>query len=78
LTLDPQLRKKLLNESRNPFFGVRRLLWIVLFGSATLGFLIMATRALSGEVVLWSDVGIQLTALLLFGGLTFFDRRRRD
>ncbi len=74
--LPPELRKRLLNESRHPFGGLRRLLWGALFGSAFIGFLIMATRSITGESVLLSDLGIQVGALALFGGLLFLDRKK--
>ncbi len=74
--LDPQLREKLLNETKNPLAGPRRFLWIVLFASACLGLLIMTTRWASGEVVLLSDFAIQIGAFLFFGGLIYFDRKK--
>ena len=72
--LDPNLRERLLKESQTPLRGLRRGLWIALFGSAFLGFFVMSMRALAGDVVLFSDVGVQISALLLFGFLLWFDR----
>ena len=76
--IDPQLREKLLKETKNPFYGPRRALWFILFGAALLGLLIMFSRVIGGEVVLISDFGIQSGAFLLFGSLIWFDRRNGD
>ncbi|ABX09549.1 hypothetical protein P9211_16181 [Prochlorococcus marinus str. MIT 9211] len=78
MTLDPKVRKKLLKESRNPFLGIRRILWISLLGSAGIGLVIMIIRLISGDSVLFGDLGIQITAFLVLGLLTIFDRRRSD
>ena len=75
--LDPKLREKLLQETKNPFYGPRRVLWIALFGSACLGLLIMFSRTLTGEVVPLSDIAIQMGAFLGFGSLIWFDRKRK-
>ncbi len=72
LTLDPEIRKKLLKESKNPFRGIRRILWLSLFASATIGFLIMGMRFLTGEIVLMNDFIIQIVAVLIFGSLVIF------
>ncbi len=72
--LDPALREKLLRESKKPFAGLRRLLWITLFGSAGLGFLIMSSRLFIGDSVTLRDFGIQITALIIFASLLWFDR----
>ena len=37
--IDPELKKKLLNESQAPFKGLRRVLWIAFSGSAFWDFL---------------------------------------
>ena len=76
--LDPKLRERLLKESRNPFVGLRRNLWIVFFASALLGLFIMTLRTLSGEIVQFSDAMIQLSALLLFGFLIIKDRDKSE
>ncbi len=76
--LDPKVREKLLKESKNPLLGVRRILWVILFAYASLGLLIMLSRVTSGEVVPFSDIGIQITAFLVFGGLTWFDRTKGE
>ncbi len=72
--IDPELREKLLKESRNPWRGLRRGLWIACFGSASIGFLIMSTKAIAGGRVLLTDASIQFGALMLFGALLWFDR----
>tara|TARA_Y100001968_G_scaffold143366_1_gene130996 strand:+ start:3133 stop:3411 length:279 start_codon:yes stop_codon:yes gene_type:complete len=74
--INPQLREKLLKETKNPFYGPRRILWFILFGAASLGLLIMLSRVIAGENVLGSDFGIQGGAFLLFGLLIWFDRRK--
>ena len=76
--LDPQLREKLLKESKNPFYGPRRILWFIFFGAASLGFLIMISRLVAGEVVPGNDIAIQGGAFVLFGSLIWFDRRKKD
>jgi hypothetical protein len=75
--LDPELRKRLLEEARTPWRGLRRALWFALFASAAVGLATMAMRGAAGEVVPSSDWLIQLSALLLCGGLLWFDRQRR-
>ena len=76
MNLDPKLREKLLNESRNPFKGVRRVIWIALTASAGVGLLIMGLRYTSGENVLFNDFGIQLIAFLMFLTLCILDRSK--
>ena len=73
--IDSQLREKLLKETKNPFYGPRRLLWFILFGGASLGLLIMLSRLIAGDVVLVSDFGVQAGAFFVFGILIWFDRR---
>ena len=74
--LDPQLRARLLQESRNPLRIFRRALWIAFFGSAFIGLLVMISRFAMGENLLHNDLEIQIGAVLLFGALLFFDRER--
>jgi len=66
-----------MKEFKSPFRGVRRVVWFALFGSSCIGLLIMTIRASSGEIVLLSDAGIQVSAITLFGCLLFFDRQRK-
>ena len=78
MNLDPKLREKLLNESRKPFKGIRRVIWIALTASAGVGLLIMGVRYTSGENVLLNDFGIQMIAFLLFLGLFILERPKND
>jgi len=78
LTLDPNIRNKLLEESRNPFKGLRRIVWFLVSACAVIGLLIMIARFISGESVLIKDFIIQSGALILFGSLMTFDRDRPD
>ena len=74
--LDPNLRSRLLNESKNPFRGLRRALWIALFGSAALGFFIMFSKLITGDTVSMNDFVIQTSALLILGFLLLKDRNK--
>lgn len=76
--LDPALRAKLLQESRTPWRGLRRALWLALTASAAIGLATMAMRASSGAEVSGSDLLIQVVALAVFGGLLVVDRQRDD
>ena len=72
--ISPQLRDKLLKESRHPWKGFRRGLWIALFASAMLGLFIMGTNALGGRTVLLKDISIQLGSLIVLGTLFWLDK----
>ena len=74
--LDPALRKRLLEESRTPWRGLRRLLWLALFASGGLGLFVMTFRLSAGDQVVISDLTIQVGAVVLFGFLLWFDRSR--
>ena len=74
--MDPNLRARLLKESKNPFRGLRRAVWIALFGSAALGFFIMFSKIITGDVVSVSDFAIQTSALLILGFLLLKDRNK--
>ena len=76
--LDPDLRRRLLTEARTPWRGLRRGLWFALVASAALGLATMAMRSSTGAEVASTDLLIQSGALLLFGGLLWFDRNRDD
>ena len=76
--LDPNLRSRLLKESKNPFRGLRRAIWIALFGSAALGFFIMFSKIIAGDSVSINDFAIQATALIILGFLLFKDRNKDD
>ncbi|MFM7311588.1 MAG: DUF3493 domain-containing protein [Cyanobium sp.] len=73
--LDPALRERLLTEV-TPWRGLRRGLWLALTASAGLGLATMTLRLSAGEGVASSDLLIQVSALLIFGGLLWFDRNR--
>lgn len=75
--LDPQLRERLLQEARTPWRGLRRALWFALLASAGVGLATMAMRGAAGEQVPSTDWLIQLGALIVCGGLLWFDRQRR-
>ena len=76
--LDPNLREKLLQETRTPLYGPRRVLWFILFGSASLGLLIMLARAGTGDSVPLNDISVQVGAFLIFGSLVWFDRKKNS
>ena len=72
--IDPKLKKKLLKETKAPFKGLRRTLWIAFSGSALLGLLIMLSKIASGSELQQSNILIQLGACILFPTLLFLDR----
>ena len=76
--MDPNLRSRLLKESKNPFRGLRRALWIALFGSAALGFFIMFSKIITGGTVSLNDFAIQTSALVILGVLLLKDRNKTD
>ena len=76
MNLDPKIRKKLLQESKTPFRGLRRVVWVALSASAGMGLLIMGIRSVSGETVLMSDVAIQLIAFFAFSSFIILDRSK--
>ena len=76
--IDPELKKKLLKESQNPFKGLRRILWIAFTGSAYLGLLIMISKVVSGEQVEQNNLLIQIVACLIFPLLLFLDRNNKE
>ena len=76
--LDPNLRSRLLRESKNPFRGLRRAVWIALFGSAALGFFIMFSKIITGDTISMNDFAIQSSALLILGFLLLKDRNKED
>ena len=72
--IDPELKKKLLKESQNPFKGLRKILWIAFSGSAFLGLLIMLSKIASGSELQLNNLLIQIGACILFPTLLFIDR----
>ena len=76
--MDPNLRARLLKETKNPYRGLRRAVWIALFGSAALGLFIMLTNIIAGDKVSLNDLAIQSSALLILGYLLIKDRNKQD
>ena len=76
--IDPELKKKLLIESKAPFKGLRRILWIAFSGSAFLGLLIMLSTIASGNELQQNNLLIQLGACIVFPILLFLDRNKED
>lgn len=76
--LDPDLRRRLLLETRTPWRSLRRALWFALVASAGIGLATMALRASAGGEVASVDLLIQLGAFALFAALLWFDRNRPD
>ena len=74
--IDPELKKKLLKETQNPFKGLRRILWIAFSGSAFLGLLIMFAKIASGSEFQQNNLLIQLGACIIFPTLLIFDRNK--
>ena len=74
--IDPELKKKLLKETQNPFKGLRKILWIAFSGSAFLGLFIMLSKIASGSDLQQNNLLIQLGACVLFPTLLFFDREK--
>ena len=74
--IDPELKNKLLKESKAPFKGLRRILWIAFSGSAFLGLLIMLSKIASGSELQTSNLLIQLIACVVFPTLLFFDTNK--
>ena len=74
--IDPELKKKLLKESQNPFKGLRRLLWIAFSSSAFLGLIIMLSKIVSGNEFQQNNLFIQVGACILFPTLLFLDRNK--
>ena len=76
--IDPELKKKLLKESKTPFKGLRRILWIAFTGSAFLGLLIMLSKIASGNEFEQNNLLIQFGACIFFPALLFLDRNKED
>ena len=74
--IDPELKKKLLQETQTPFKGLRRILWIAFSGSAFLGLLVMLSKIASGSDLQVNNLFIQLVACIIFPSLLFLDRNK--
>ena len=72
--IDPELKKKLLEESQAPFKGLRKVLWIAFSGSAFLGLFIMLSKIASVNEVQQNNLLIQIGACILFPFLLFLER----
>ena len=72
--IDPELKKKLLKETQNPFKGLRKILWIAFSGSALLGLLIMISKIATGSELQQNNLLIQLGACIIFPTLLFLER----
>ena len=72
--IDPELKKKLLKESKAPFKGLRKVIWIAFSGSAFLGLFIMLSKIASGNEVQQNNLLIQIGACILFPFLLFLER----
>jgi len=71
--IDPELKKKLLKETKAPFKGLRRILWIAFSGSAFLGLVIMLSKFGNGSELPRNNLLIQLSACIIFPTLLFLD-----
>ena len=72
--IDPELKKKLLRETKAPFKGLRRLIWVACSGSAFLGLFIMLSQMISGNEIQQNNLLIQLGATILFPTLFYLER----
>ena len=75
--IDPELKKKLLEESQAPFKGLRRVFWIAFAGSSFLGLFIMLSKIAGGNGVQQNNLLIQIGACTLFSFLVFFDKNKK-
>ena len=76
--IDPELKKKLLRETKAPFKGLRRIIWAACSGSALLGLFIMLTQIIGGNEIQQNNLLIQLTASLIFPTLFYLERDKKD
>ena len=76
--IDPELKKKLLQESKAPFKGLRKVLWIAFTGSAFLGLFIMLSKIASGNQIQQNNLLIQLGACVLFPFLLFLESNKEN
>ena len=74
--IDPELKKRLIKESKAPFKGLRRLLWIAFSGSAFLGLFIMLSKIANGNQIQNNNLLIQIGACALFPFLLFLERNK--
>ena len=74
--IDPELKKKLLKETKAPFKGLRRVVYVACSGSAFLGLFIMISQLAGGNQIQQNNLLIQLGACILFPLLFFLERNR--
>ena len=74
--IDPELKKKLLKESKAPFKALRWILWIAFSGSAFLGLLVMLSRIASGTELQQNNLLIKLGACVIFPTLLVLDKNK--
>tara|TARA_Y100000589_G_scaffold74464_1_gene67856 strand:+ start:7341 stop:7577 length:237 start_codon:yes stop_codon:yes gene_type:complete len=72
--IDPELKKKLLRETKAPFKGLRRVIWVACSGSAFLGLFIMISQMLGGNQIQQNNFLIQLGASVIFPLLFYLER----
>ena len=72
--IDPELKKKLLRETKAPFKGLRRIIWVACSGSAFLGLFIMISQMIGGSEIQQNNLLIQLVASILFPTLFYLER----
>ena len=76
--IDPELKKKLLKETKAPFKGLRRVVYVACSGSAFLGLFIMISQLAGGNQIQQNNLLIQIGACILFPLLFFLERNRRS
>tara|TARA_B100000900_G_scaffold388309_1_gene380230 strand:- start:10 stop:249 length:240 start_codon:yes stop_codon:yes gene_type:complete len=74
--IDPELKKKLLKETKAPFKGLRRVVYVACSGSAFLGLFIMISQLAGGNQIQQNNLLIQIGACILFPLLFFLERNR--
>ena len=76
--IDPELKKKLLKESKAPFKGLRKVLWIAFTGSSFIGLFIMLSKIASGAEIQQNNLLVQLGACVLIPFLLFLERNKSN
>ena len=74
--IDPKLREKLLKETKAPFKGLRRVIYVACSGSAFLGLFIMLSQMAGGNEIQQNNLLIQLGASIIFPLLFFLERNK--